>query len=301
MRLEPAQRIRVAETRLERSRITGATIVSPHPKPICHPQNATLQSRCRQQRDCTPDIPAAVSHFQPFPTEGPLFHNLDLQKPELQRRIGHLPGKVRSYKMTSVGLNESGLLQQEGSGPNFQGGYLTLCTCQFIFRAEKRQADEWLDDWWIAGFTTPKYSGRIWLFYLAQIERVCASHAETWKALPKPARQAKSVRRSRLGDIYQPDPSSACRDPFDPAHYYPPLVGHSHHATATDDEWERDISFFHPTFKRHPVLLIAKPRRTFPWQSPRLFLTQHPRNRTWDSVATMLASLRSSRSAERAD
>ena len=55
-----------------------------------------------------------------FPTEGDLFENLDLTKPELERRIAHLPGKVRFYTMNSVKEDGEGLLQQTGSAPNFQ-------------------------------------------------------------------------------------------------------------------------------------------------------------------------------------
>ena len=57
-------------------------------------------------------------------------------------------------------------------------------------------------------------------------------------------RQAKSTRRNRLGDAYQPNPSSPCLDPWDAVHYYPPMVGHSHHVTAADDGWKNDIEFF---------------------------------------------------------
>ena len=72
-------------------------------------------------------------------------------------------------------------------------------------------------------------------------------------------RQAKSTRRNRLGDAYQPNPSSPCLDPWDAVHYYPPMVGHSHHVTAADDGWKNDRNFSHPPFKRHSVLLSPSP------------------------------------------
>ncbi len=267
------------------------TVAETAAKRICRPGKPTVP--CGELRKCVPDDTGATALVQPFPTEGQLFDNLDLSKADLEeRRIGWLPGKVRSYKMTSVALDEAELLQQEGSGPNYQGGCLTLCTCQCVFRAEKKNSEEWLDDWWIAGFTIPNYCGRIWLFYLAQIEQVYASQDELWQALPGQLRQAKSTRRNRLGDAYQPNPSSSCLDAWDAAHYHPPMVCHSHHVTAADDGWKNDIEFFHPTFKRHSVLLVAKPELTFIWQTPLLFLNEHPRTKTWASVGALLSTVR---------
>jgi hypothetical protein len=72
--------------------------------------------------------------------------------------------------------------------------------------------------WWFAGFTSPKICGRLWLFYLARMEAVYASQAELWEALPAHVRQAKSTRRNRLGDVYQPNPSSPGANPWDAAH-----------------------------------------------------------------------------------
>jgi len=257
----------------------------------CRQEPVTDKVICGDRRRCVPDDVGEGGQVQPFPTEGELADNLDPPKAELERRIGRLRGRVRSYKMISVSLDESGLFQQEGSGPNFQGGCLTLCTCQCVFRAEKKNPVEWLDDWWIAGFTTANLCGRNWLFYLAQVEQVYASQSELWEALPVGLRLAKSTRRNRLGDAYQPNPSSGCTDPFDADHYFPPMVGHSHRPTAGHDGWKDDIEFYHAAFKRHPVLLVAKPELTFLWQTPLLFLGNHPRNKTWDSVSALLSKL----------
>jgi hypothetical protein len=247
---------------------------------------------CGERRICGQDDAGETATVQPFPAEGALFDNLDLSKAALERRVADLPGKVRSYKMISVSRDETGALQQEGSGPNFQGGCLTLCTCQCVFRAEKRNPDEWLDDWWVAGFTSPLICGRTWLFYLAQVEHVYASQADLWKALPQTLRRAKSTRTNHLGDAYQPNPASGCSDPFDTAHYHPPMLGHSHHQTESDDGWVNDIEFFHAGFGRHPVLLVAKPALTFLWQTPLLFVDSHPRNKTWDNLHALLGRLR---------
>jgi hypothetical protein len=196
--------------------------------------------------------------------------------------------------MISVWPDDFGQLQQHGSGPNFQGGCLTLCTCRHEIRAEKVNPQDWRG-WWFAGFTSPKICGRLWLFYLASMEAVYASQAELWEALSAHVRQAKSTRRNRLGDVYQPNPSSHCADPWDAAHYYPPLVGHSHHETATDATWKKDIEFYHSKFKRRAPYLAAKPQLTFLWQTPMLFLDEHPRNLTWNNVKALLLKLRMDR------
>jgi hypothetical protein len=258
-------------------------------KPICRPTKPT--NPCGGQQKCVTDDAWATARFQPFPSEGTLFNNLDLPKPELERLIGGLPGQVRSYKMISVWLDDIGQLRQYGSGPNFQGGYLTLCTCRHEIRAEKVNPQEWCG-WWFAGFTSPKNCGRLWLFYLARMKWVYPSQAELWKALPDHVRQGKNSRYNRLGDVYQPNPTSPCVDPWGAAHYFPPLIGHSHRETATDNGWKKDIEFFHKKFKRRAPYLVAKPDVTFLWQTPMLYLDEHPRNLTWGSIQSLLSKLR---------
>ena len=66
------------------------------PKRVCPPAKKPV---CGERPVCVPDD---AQDFQPFPTEGVLFDNMDLRKPELNDCIGGLPGAVRSYKMTTV-------------------------------------------------------------------------------------------------------------------------------------------------------------------------------------------------------
>lgn len=249
------------------------------------------KSRCRPKT--VPSQDENEWWAQPFPTSGPLFDNLDLPKPELVRRIGRLAGRIRSYKMISIYQDRKGLLEQRGSAPNFQGGCLTLCTCVHQIRAEKTPED-WLNDWWFAGFTIPKQCGRVWLFYLAKVEQVYKSQSEICNALSPQTRKAKTTRRNPLGDIYEPNPSSLCDDPFDAAHYHPPMIGHSHHQEQSDDKWLKDIEFHHKKFGRRPPAIAAKPQLTFLWQTPLLFVDpdKHARNQTWSSMAELLDSLR---------
>ena len=256
-------------------------------KRVCPPAEKPEPVVCGERRLCVPDDAQTV---QPFPTEGVLFDNLDLRKPDLEDRIGKHLGTVRSYKMISVYPDDRDQLEQHGSGPNFQGGCLTLCTCAHQIRAEKKHTDEW-EGSWLAGFTSPRICGRTWLFYLAQVERICPTAASHWAALPANLRQAKTTRRNRLGDAFQPNPASSCADPFKAAHYHPPMIGHSHHETARDGNWKKDIEFVNRLFARHSVYVVARPKLTFLWQTPTLFLNHHPRNQSWGSVNKLLRRL----------
>lgn len=256
------------------------------PRRGCPPERAPDPSVCGERRTCDP---VDTQPVQPFPTEGVLFGNLDLRKPDLRSRIVGRPGKVRSYKMISVYMDDQGRLEHYGSGPNFQGGCLTLCTCAHQIRTEKHAAD-W-EGCWLAGFTSPRLCDRTWLFYLAQVRSGYSTAADLWAALPTSLRQAKSTRRNRLGDAFQPNPTSSCGDPRDAAHYHPPMVGHSHHRTARADDWKKDIEFSNAQFGRHAAYLVADPEFTFLWQTPALFLEHHPRNQSWDSVDELLQGL----------
>src|SRR5262245_52196061 len=166
----------------------------------CRPPRMRVQPHCGRRQRCEPDN-SREELAQPFPAEGLMCKNLDLTKPGLQRRIGEIPGQVRAYKMMSVDFDDQGQLQHWGSGPNFRGGCLTLCTCRHEIRAEKQDPNEWRG-WWFAGFAN--VSGRVWLFYLAQVKVAFESQARIWTALPSEVRQAKSTLLNGLGDLYEP-------------------------------------------------------------------------------------------------
>jgi hypothetical protein len=228
--------------------------------------------------------------YQPFPDGGVLLTNLDLRKSDLHGRIGGLPGAVRSYKMISVELDDQCRLAHFGSGPNFQGGRLTLCTCAHQIRTEKKTPADWAGSW-VAGFTSPRLCKKTWLFYLAQVEQGHPTAADLWNKLSGGEQQAKSTRLSRLGDAFEPNSAATYAGPHKAKYYHPPMVGHSHRATAPDERWKQDIEYSHPGFRRHAAHLVARPELTFLWQTPTLFLEHHPRNRSWASVDELLRQL----------
>jgi hypothetical protein len=88
---------------------------------------------------------------QPFPTTDPLCRHLDLSRARLAQMIQDGSGPVYAYVMSSVVLDGGNLLQR-GTGPNFQGGYITLCTCKHRMRTTL-PADQW-PGIWVAGFTS---------------------------------------------------------------------------------------------------------------------------------------------------
>src|SRR5260370_29241064 len=85
--------------------------------------------------------------FQPFPDDGPLAHNMNMELDTLSR-IDKRQGIAYSYVVTTVS-NRDGEFRQYGCGPNFQGGLLTICTC----KGRMRTYPGVLRGTWIAGFT----------------------------------------------------------------------------------------------------------------------------------------------------
>jgi hypothetical protein len=263
---------------------------------MIHPPTDTTDNRdqatCGKRPSCSPDDTAGT---QLFPTKGYLFDNLDLTKSDLERRIGHLTGQVRFYTLNSIKEDGAGLLQQTGSGPNFQGGELTLCTCVPHIRAEPRWANA--AEWWIAGFTDTKLkslrhrSGSLihYLFYLAKVQVAYTSPAELWHALDDRARRKKSTRLHPLGDVFEPNPSSPCKDHHKADHYFPPMLGHDHRMSDLQAIW-KDYDIEQCPHRRHPRLLRADPSLTFIWQTP-LIYKDYRRHGTWDSVCKCLSEL----------
>ncbi len=253
----------------------------------CEVPKKSVKAACRPARP--EDSPC--ERCQPFPVSGPLFDNLNKTHQQLRAAIGGASGgasgRVRSYKMTSVRLAD-GKFRQAGCGPNFQGGRLTLCTCMHPLRAE-REAEEWRG-WWIAGLTNQ--CGCVWVFYLAEVGCAYESQRDLWNAMSSETREAKSTRYDVHGDLYEPQPLQES-DPFDPANYFSPMIGHRHRFRQDDDTWRRDIDFFHANFKRHSAYLLASPRRTFIWEQPILYVAgTHSRTDSWTSVNHFLSILK---------
>jgi len=190
---------------------------------------------------------------QPFPSKGKLAGGLNTPLSVLRQRVGAEEATVYSYVVRSI-ENEGGNFVQTGSAPNFQGDLITLCTCKHQMRTY-RSPYGW-EGLWIAGFTSVGiFDERNALVYLTRIAHAFESHHDLWYSqdILETAKQAKSARSSRYGDLFQP--LERLSDPFDPRDYYQPCSGHSH---CGDNSWHGDVNYAGRS-GRKAALLAGRP------------------------------------------
>ena len=205
---------------------------------------------------------------QSFPTAGPLCQRFNLNKAQLVEAVGNHSDLVYAYIMRSVVMDGNNLVQM-GSGPNFQGGYVTLCTCKHRMRTSLT-AEGWRGKW-VAGFTSVKCGGRHWLFYLGRVQQAYESQSELWHhaGLPEETLQRKSARYHRLGDLYEPKGELDSAGRYDPEQYELPIRQHSHHRHSCDNNWRFDIDYRRKKLKvrakKPAALLVCDPRLSFLW------------------------------------
>lgn len=208
-----------------------------------------------------------VESCQPFPTNGPIRLNCGLS--ELRRQVAGGDGDCYVYIIDTVKTNASGEFCQEGSGPNWQGGRITLCTCKHWMRSF-RDPQGW-ERCWIAGFTGRKHDGHHWLVYLMQVKHALESHAELWQSgkLPPRALAAKLASRNSLGDLFEP--LSSCKDgrEYSFTCYRKPVMHHSHAGMRWPDQWHEDIDY-QGTGRRRPALLVGNPKLSYLWSQKRI-------------------------------
>ena len=229
---------------------------------------------------------------QPFPKEGVLAKNLNLTVSQLIRQVGYTEEGCLSYILRSVKLDRSNLhFEQRGSAPNFQGGYLTLCTCKHQMRSSLI-APQWNNSW-IAGFTSRCiHKKRHWLFYLTRVAAAHESHFDLWDALPETVRDAKSAQEHFLGDLYTPKTNVSEDDRFNPRRYFVPSR-HSHRKNTCDSSWHNDINYKYSHRYGRPSLLLGEPQLTFLWDRPIIFYDEnHCRNYLkWERIIELLPHL----------
>ena len=166
-----------------------------------------------------------------------------------------LSATIYYYVMKTV-KRDGDILRHTGSGPNWQGGVITLCTCKHLMRTYpdiKRGT-------WIAGFSNFEAGeGNNFLMYLMRVRQTCESHFTLWNFLPEEVREAKATDMNPLGDIYRPLGIETQESPFDPAMYSKPCRNHSH-----KHNWRKDIKYI--TKKGiHPLLLTGDVKYSFVW------------------------------------
>jgi len=222
--------------------------------------------------------------IQPFPQMGRLIDALNLGLPTLKKRVPLQSANAYCYIVKTIEYRADRFIQT-GSGPNFQGGIITLCTCKHQMRS-RRAVESWPGQW-IAGFTSRAgVFGQHYLVYLMRVSEACASHQELWYAVPAKVRQAKAAHLHPLGDLYQPKSPSG--DPHDPLDYVPPCADHNH---AQNDDWHNDIDY-KKRRGRQPPLLVGDSRLSFLWDTPALRLPwELPRDYTERNLPHLLDQL----------
>ena len=197
--------------------------------------------------------------------QAPFKKNTNLSLAHLTNLIPSESEWVYFYVVTTI-KNHGGRFVQTGSAPNFEGGYITLCTCKHQMRTFF-SPEEWLGKW-VAGFSTTKASGGAQaIVYLMKIGMAFESFDSLWRtgSVPKETKSMKLATAHRQGDFFKPLPGNT-KGPFDPEHYSPPVIGHCHYDS---NKWHGDIAY--PKGKRPPALLIGDPKYSFTWDTPSLF------------------------------
>lgn len=227
----------------------------------------------------------------------------DLEKREI--KLGENIVYVYVVATTEIKNNQ---IFQTGTGPNIEGGLITLTNCKHKMRCEMRDdikngiylnGDLWTiceDNVWIAGLTTRNRStnpyGKHFLFYLMKVGEYHDSFIDLWRYLQNNYPNALSVKRTvdydpksnPLGDVYEPRREWCCNDPFDPNSYHPPHDRHPHHWCTTYQSqpnchtscnvscecWKRDIAY--NKCGDPPYLLTGDKDLSYVWQIPKIQL-----------------------------
>ena len=218
------------------------------------------ESRCGVSRANEADV-------QPFPRSGILKSNMNFSLDVLRERLTSVNGTLYAYVITSIKWDNE-RFQQTGCAPNFQGDFITLCTCKHEMRT-LLDTKSWHGKW-VAGFTSINAVGnRQWnLVYLMQVGQAFETHAQLWNALPERTRQAKEANKHRLGDLYQPKAQSS--DPYQLASYKLPHEAHVHHSDCNPDGWHNDITYSKPS-RLPAALLVGDRHHSFLWDTPLIY------------------------------
>ena len=223
---------------------------------------------------------------------GPI--SLDLSMAELLGRVATDSGDpTYSYIASTFVLDDPGRhFRQTGSAPNFQGGYVSLCTCKHRMRT-RLPVSEWPRKWIAVFSSRTLLSGLHWLTCLFRVSQAFESHADLWTSR-EDLRAAKSAQLNYLGDLYQPVDALTGEDRFRPKKYLTPAL-HVHHKRTEDQGWENDISYMkQKAGLPRPALLVGEPSLCFLWLEPVVSLSRsHSRDyEKWPTLESLLGVLK---------
>ena len=212
--------------------------------------------------------------YQVIPNRGRLAENCDLQLEVLMEKIvGFRDEEVYIYVVDTVKLHK-GRMYQKGSGPNFQGGLITLCSCKHRMRSGL-DAGSW-KGMWVAGFSGHRPSQDNQLFYLMRVSHAFTSHREIWAstAINERTKAAKAAHLDRFGDLYRPKKDSDRH--YGHRSYRAPCRNHVHRAS---ELWHKDVKYKKGYGGRPAALLVGDPVLSFLWKTPAISLPRAlPRN-----------------------
>jgi Nucleotide modification associated domain 2 len=194
----------------------------------------------------------------------------NLNSKDLRERLEQFKEEqVYAYVIDTLRLVD-GQYRQTASGPNFQGGVITLCTCKHRMRTFK-SAKDWKNDVWIAGFTGLTHTGGQNLVYLMRIGKAFDDFRALWNdsTLARQVREIKSATHNPFGDFYEPF-SGDTTDRLLPEAYCTPCANHAH---IRKDGWHDDVDteyYKKRTPTKNPcALLIGDRENSYIWQSPK--------------------------------
>lgn len=181
---------------------------------------------------------------------------------------------VATCKPIKVEPAASLALIHTGSGPNLDGGRITLCTCKHRMRTSPVFFDKKFSNRsiWIAGFSSSAGGGKNWLYYLMKVGMTFSSQQEIYdhlKATPVILAAKLATNPKAHGDIFEP--KTNCSNSFDPSLYELPHPGHSHRK---EDEWKKDISVEY--YGRNPKMLLGKKGHSYCYPSAQILRTGEP-------------------------
>ncbi len=232
-------------------------------------------NRCASKASCVgQDIYQDYSAW----LEDPLRRNLNLDLEELKGKLTEkgvcgvsLDDIVYVYVVTTTRVapvRNSYEIRQEGCGPNFEGGIITLTTCKHYMRSSY-ELKGILDNGklWIAGVTSKSNKKNplreYVLFYLMKVDStiIANSFYDLWNQFNQVQniRNIKDACNNPLGDLYRP--KSNCNfnvgnNKWDLNCYYPPCRNHVH-VVYCHNCWIKDISYCCSN-NRRPLLLVGE-------------------------------------------
>ena len=203
-----------------------------------------------------------INAYQAMPSTGKLVKNLNLRPELLAERLASFGRSIVYFYVVDTVEYHEGRLYQAGSGPNFQGDLLTLCSCKHWMRASL-EPDAW-EGVWVAGYTGSTDLGSNKLFYLMKVSQAFESHRELWlsDSVACETKTAKASHLDKFGDIYKPNKTTG--RPYFHLHYLPPCENHVH---CELDDWKKDIRYKSRNASR-AALLAGDAEYSFLWDRP---------------------------------